>query len=140
MKDKFLSKYWRVADVNFNRAREGLRVIEDTARFIRNDEKLVGKIRRLRRQLRRLNRPGDSDLLRFRDVESDCGREFKEDGNYKNIGELVQANFRRVEEALRVLEEYSRLLFAGKRAQFKRLRFALYQLEKFFPARVSGKK
>jgi len=125
-------RYWRIIDVNFNRAREGLRVIEDTGRFVMNNEKLVKKIRQLRQQLGKLSSADYSGLLHFRDVESDWGREFSENGTYQNIAEIVRANFRRTEEALRVLEEYSRLLFAARRKQFKHLRFALYQLEKDF--------
>jgi thiamine-phosphate pyrophosphorylase len=43
---------------------------------------------------------------------------------------LVAANFRRVEEALRVLEEYGKVLSPRAAGGFKRIRFDMYTLEK----------
>jgi len=43
---------------------------------------------------------------------------------------VLAANFRRVEESLRVLEEYGKLVSPSAGAKFKKIRFAAYILEK----------
>ncbi len=45
------NKIYRVLDANINRAKEGLRTCEDTARFILNDETLAKKFKKLRHDI-----------------------------------------------------------------------------------------
>ncbi len=124
------SKIYRLIDANLNRAREGLRVIEDTARFILNDSKLYRRIRLLRHRLTEITRKNYPSLLKSRNSTADAGRVIHE-YRRKNVRDLMIANFRRVEEALRVLEEYSRLISVSAGAQFKNVRFRTYNFEKY---------
>lgn len=130
---------FRVIDVNINRSKEGLRVIEDIFRFVIKDDKLRKSVRKIRHEL-------DSVLLAkvvpraifYRDVSGDLGKRL--DGWEKprdNLEDIVYANFQRVKEALRVLEEFLKLVFPNKVAKIKAARFKVYKLErtlKFYEA------
>ena len=71
-------------------------------------------------------RPGE--LLAFRDAEGDVGRASPADP-HQSLGALVSANARRLQEALRVLEEFGRLL--GAEVESASLaRFDAYELER----------
>ena len=124
------AKVWRLLDANANRAREGLRTIEDTARFVLDKPEAARGIRALRHGLDELVRGHYKTLLMARDVAHDRGRSNAAQAYKGGVGALLAANFKRCEEALRVLEEYGRVLSprAVKRAQ--RLRFKVYQWEK----------
>lgn len=124
-------QFFRLFDANINRCREGLRVIEDTARFVLGKEGIYKKLRKLRHRVDKMSREIYSELLDGRDSLKDSGRKIRE---FKRAGlkALVTANFKRAEEALRVLEEYSRLIFPKKGPEFKKIRYSLYELEKNF--------
>lgn len=119
----------RLIDANVNRAREGLRVLEDTARFVWNDPALFNRLRRGRHRLDRVTRAAYPRLVNSRDSGGDLGRQMKEAARRTAEG-LVAANFRRVEEALRVLEEYGKVLSPHSAGVFKGLRFEMYIAEK----------
>jgi thiamine-phosphate pyrophosphorylase len=130
----------RLVDANANRAREGLRVAEDVARLLLNDEKAASELKRLRHRLTELCRsmaPDDS-LLAERDSQGDLGRPagFDSGEGPKDIRALVSRNMRRSEEACRVLEEVSCLVLDGLKGQFKELRYSLYDLEKALSERL----
>lgn len=122
----------RVLDANFNRTKEGLRVIEDIFRFVLEDDRLRKKIRNLRHAFdtivtkRLLN-----SIIESRDSGHDLGR--KNDlleQKRGDITELLYVNFQRVKESLRVLEEFFKLSFPRQVAGIKKMRYALYTLEK----------
>jgi thiamine-phosphate pyrophosphorylase len=122
-------KVWRLLDANANRAREGLRIIEDTGRFVLNRPDAARAFRKMRHDLDELVRRHYGKLLAARDVEHDPGRSNTAKPYRSGVAELLAANFKRVEEALRVLEEYGRVLspLAGRAAQT--LRFEVYRWE-----------
>jgi len=62
-------------------------------------------------------------------VKHDLGRLTHEKG-HRNLNSVVRANFRRSQEALRVLEEYARIISTDAAREFKKIRYALYQVEK----------
>ncbi len=119
----------RLLDANLNRAREGLRVLEDTARFVWNDSALFRKFRAERHGLDLVTRKFYPELLRSRDSRNDEGRVTAESGR-NSVKSVVAANFRRCEESLRVLEEYGKVFAKGAAKEFKRMRFGIYTLEK----------
>lgn len=119
----------RLLDANLNRAREGLRVLEDTARFRWNARSMFEALRRMRHGLDRTTRRHYPMLVSSRDAAGDAGRRLAESARRTPSG-LVAANFRRAEEALRVLEEYGKVLSPGSAGRFKSVRFELYQWEK----------
>ncbi|MEW6102632.1 MAG: thiamine phosphate synthase [bacterium] len=120
----------RIIDANLNRVREGLRVIEDIARFILEDREITEKIKKIRHRIASLSLP-PSLLLKERDIEGDIGTKI-EDYKKDNWKEILQANIKRTEEALRVLEE-----FLG--SDFRKIRYSVYAIEKaLFKPRIKG--
>lgn len=124
----------RKTDANLNRACEGLRVLEDAARFDLNREDLTAHCRRMRHELRSLFENRRLRLLDHRDSVSDVGvsvsQTARDDGRPNRLA-VIAANAKRVQEALRVLEEA--LKGEGLQAEAKKaeaLRFESYTLEK----------
>jgi thiamine-phosphate pyrophosphorylase len=66
-----------------------------------------------------------------RDVKKDLGRGNKEKSEKVRASsqELLKANLKRAQEALRSLEEFSKLIQHPASAQFKRLRYEAYKIE-----------
>lgn len=125
---------YRKTDANLNRACEGIRVLEDTVRFDLNREDLVRDCRALRHDLRSLFEPLQLSLLNSRDSTADVGVSVSctaEDDGRNGLPSVIAANSKRIQEALRVLEES--LKANGMYAEAKKveaLRFASYSLEK----------
>lgn len=122
-------KILRLLDANLNRAREGLRVVEDTARFVWNDAPQYRRIRTLRHGLHRVTQSSYKGLVSARESVKDVGRKISE-GSRSNLSAVVSANMRRAQEAVRVLEEYSKVLSPGAAPELKKIRYQLYQEEK----------
>lgn len=111
----------RIIDVNINRVREGLRVVEDIARFLLEDRRVTERIKGLRHRISSISPPLPY-LLKERDIDGDIGQQimdYKKD-NWKDI---LSSNIKRIEEGCRVLEE-----FLG--GEFKKIRYELYSIEK----------
>ena len=123
-------KYLRLFDANVNRCREGLRVLEDSARFVTNKPELYKKLRSLRHRVDKLTRDIYPEMLAVRDSLADSGRSMKESSTRSGFGAVLAANFRRVEESLRVLEEYGKIVCPDAAKEFKAIRYAAYTLEK----------
>jgi thiamine-phosphate pyrophosphorylase len=119
----------RLLDANLNRCREGLRVLEDSARFVWDDETLFQEFRELRHRADALTRRFYPRLIASRNSEEDRGRTIKETGK-RSVASVAYANFRRCEESLRVLEEYGKIFGAAQAKAFKDIRFRMYDLEK----------
>jgi thiamine-phosphate pyrophosphorylase len=131
---------YRIVDANFNRAREGLRVIEELARFILDDACLSGRLKHLRHRLRVIQQTfpgGVKEFLAARDAGTDVGLSCREEKELDRLSclELMLANFKRVQEALRVLEEYAKFVSTGR--EFKEMRFEIYELEKEMAGRLT---
>jgi thiamine-phosphate pyrophosphorylase len=129
----------RIIDANCNRIGEGLRFLEDIARFLLNDSVLSKQLKTMRHNLvKSLSRFGTA-LLSERDSEADVGARTGIRSR-QDLLSLVTANAKRVEEALRVMEELSKLpdLSTTLRSKdFEQARFNLYALEKELLARLS---
>jgi len=119
----------RLLDANLNRAREGLRVIEDIARFIWNDKKIFQACRRLRHDLHVITKDSYRELVWSRDSNKDMGRTVPEGGR-SSLTHVVAANIRRAEEATRVLEEFSKVFSPRAAKDLKAIRYQLYIIEK----------
>lgn len=126
---KVPARILRLLDANLNRCREGLRVLEDTARFAWDDEVLFQSFRKERHALDMITRKLYPELVSARNSAGDPGRAIPEKGRAR-FESVVAANLRRCEESLRVLEEYGKLFSAGAGGKFKRIRFKIYDLEK----------
>ena len=123
-------KIWRVLDANANRAREGLRVVEDTARFVLAKEDAAEALREFRHRLDAIVRHYYKSLLRSRDVENDVGRENRTTPHKSGIPAILSSNFKRSTEALRVMEEYSRVIAPRAVQGIQAIRFGVYKWEK----------
>jgi len=127
-------KIYRILDANLNRAREGIRVVEDVARLYLNNESLSKKFKSLRHRITKIAQESfqADKLLYFRDSEKDVGAKGmgKMEGKRKGLAGVVQANLRRAQEALRVLEEMGKLVKKDSAEKFKRVRFRIYTLER----------
>ena len=125
---------WKVVDANFNRAREGLRVCEDIVRFAARDSVLTKLLKAKRHDLARLltSLPvPECILLRAREANRDVGnRSFIRSRKKPTWSSMLSANFKRAEEALRVLEECSLVAAPKMRVRFQAMRFNIYELEK----------
>lgn len=119
----------RIIDANLNRCREGLRVVEDTLRFVLNDETLYKKVRKIRHDTDKILRNVYCELIIERDTFSDSGRKMPETSK-KELPDIVKANFKRAQESLRVLEEYSKTVFPKAAPEFKKQRYGVYNTEK----------
>jgi thiamine-phosphate pyrophosphorylase len=130
----------RILDANANRCAEGLRVVEEIARFSMQDASLTGSLKDVRHQVRRSVEALAQGALRHRDSVGDVGSESATASELAR-GSLVavaRANFARAEEALRVLEEFGKLIDAQGSRLFKSLRFALYAIERGFFAKTAA--
>ncbi len=121
----------QIIDANLNRTREGLRVVEEVARFILRDEKLTKEIKTQRHKLSTLFK--SKNLLNFRDTTKDLGKyknfDFN-DNSYRSLPETVQRNLSRAQEGCRVLEEFSKSFSKELPPKVKEIRFNIYELEK----------
>lgn len=125
---------YRILDANFNRLGEALRVIEEFYRFCQNDESMSIQLKTLRHDLvDMLQNVDKKKLLDARSVENDCfaNQNRPEELTRDNLGDMVNANFKRAQESSRVIEEYAKLLKNPLLSeQAKTIRFKLYSLEK----------
>lgn len=122
----------RIIDVNINRAREALRVIEDYARFVLDDADAAAAIKHCRHDLRGvIETVGADALLAARDIVNDVGRDVKTAGELQrdSAGDVVRAAFGRLSEAARGLGEYGKLASVDAAAAAETLRYRAYELE-----------
>lgn len=114
----------RMLDANLNRGREGLRVVEDWARFVRDDAALAAQIREIRSGVSALHTP---EMVAARDASADVGM-----GTPQRMAatttDMVIANAKRVTEALRVVEEGLKVV-GGDAAMAEGLRHRFYVVE-----------
>lgn len=123
----------RILDANFNRATEGLRVVEEYCRFVLDDPQLSRAYKELRHQLAAAlrNLPA-SELWHARDSAQDVGTAVQTPAEYSrhDLQDVVLANLKRAEQALRVLEEYGKVLSPQLGKAIEPLRYAAYQAAK----------
>ena len=127
------SEVIRIIDVNLNRASEGLRVLEELVRFVLNDASLTEKLKSVRHELVIGDLAFNRRLLNARRADTDVGADITLPGQGgKALAELAVSNSRRVQEALRVLEEIAKLDDRGlglSTDSLRRARFDLYTIE-----------
>jgi thiamine-phosphate pyrophosphorylase len=119
---------YRILDANLDRAREGLRVIEEWCRFGLNQGQLTAECKQLRQALARWH---TAEIWASRDTSSDpgTGLTHPQEEQRSDMTQVLRVNFCRVEEALRVLEEYGKLHTPQMAADCKQMRYRVYILE-----------
>jgi thiamine-phosphate pyrophosphorylase len=123
----------RILDANANRAREALRVIEDYCRFVLDDAFLSGQAKGLRHGLREaLSGLAPALLIEARDTERDVGTRLSTPSEQirESLTGVVAANLKRLQEALRSLEEYGKLQSSELGGAIEQLRYQSYSLER----------
>lgn len=127
----------RLIDANANRAREGLRVIEDVARFMVNDADLCTDCKAVRHDVTaavtQLTPGGPLELIASRDTPADVGTTVSTPGEVarENSASIVHAAAGRTAEALRALEESAKVLGQPHAARtLEQARYRVYDLHK----------
>lgn len=126
----------RLLDANGNRAAEGLRVLEDVARFLLDDAHLAEMAKSHRHAVRTAI---PASAIAARDTAGDVGTTITavDEMQRTRLVDLVRANAARVQEALRTCEEMLKL--AGQSASaaaIEAARYAVYRLETGLLARL----
>ena len=127
---------FRILDAAANRAGEGLRVVEDFARFGLNDAHLSRLLKECRHEMAStLAALPESSRLAARDTLGDVGTVIGTASEYQRGSTLdvARASFKRVQEALRTLEEFGKLIdsdSASLARRIEQLRYRLYTAEK----------
>ena len=118
----------RVIDANLNRLKEGIRVIEDMARYANNNKSLSSRLK----NLRHLAKIEDiQPLLKSRDAQNDVLRPtIESEMERSSIESIIIANYKRAQESSRVLEELYKVVDPSLSEKFKTIRYELYTLEK----------
>lgn len=126
---------YQILDANINRAREGLRVVEEIFRFVWKNSRLTRRCKAMRHALQAILADAPIECRRLeqaRDSAKDTGRAIHTAREFtrKSLEDVLCANLHRVGEALRVMEEFSKLFDVRTSKKFKDLRYDFYDLEK----------
>lgn len=124
---------YRIIDANINRAREGLRVCEEISRFILENRNLTARYKKIRHKLELIFKSylKNGSLLTERYSRKDLGKNIIEgELNRKCIADIFFANIQRTKEAMRVLEEFSKLKNQSVAVACKNIRYEIYEIEK----------
>jgi len=130
----------RIIDANINRISEGLRVLEDIARFIADDAEISRQLKTIRHQLNSSVEEIGPHIIETRDAVGDVGANFDVIHDHRNLSSIIRANAKRAQEGIRVLEELSKLpelkaLLSS--TLLKESRYKVYALEKILITRLS---
>jgi thiamine-phosphate pyrophosphorylase len=123
----------RILDASANRAREALRVLEDHARFVLSDAFLCSQWKLLRHDFgEALRLLPAAVLLEARDTLADVGTAISTEQEWQrpSVAAVVQANARRLQEALRSLEEYGKTVSVDFAQRIEQIRYRTYTLER----------
>jgi len=127
------SQVFRILDANLNRSREALRVIEEYLRFVRDDARSTRRIKELRHRIKQIaDALGPDKLLTARASQTDVGKDISSPSRQvkTDAKAIVTASCKRLQEALRNVEEYSNVVSGTASQVASELRFDAYQLEK----------
>jgi thiamine-phosphate pyrophosphorylase len=121
----------RILDANCNRAREALRVIEDYARFVLNDDTTCAGLKQLRHDLQEATATFTDTAILHRDTPGDVGTSTKVSSELSrdDVAHVVTAAGKRLGEALRTIEEYLKTVDPSNASQIESIRYRFYTLE-----------
>ena len=122
----------RIVDVNLNRARESFRVLDDYARFVLNDAFLTARFKQLRHRLAEAGAALPQHLLLgSRDTRADVGTGLTGGGEYArpSAARVAAINAKRLQESLRSLEEFGKVLSVPFAKAAEAIRYEAYSLE-----------
>jgi len=134
-----MKEIYRILDANFNRARESLRVAEDCGRFALNDPAITAMAKNMRSDLKELlDSMPTAEFITSRDTPGDIGTELTSPSEpvRKDLPDVATAACKRLTEALRTIEEYSKIVAPDKTLQIERIRYNGYTLERRLVGRL----
>ncbi len=114
--------YFRIIDANLNRATEGLRNVEEYTRFILNNKAISTQLKNLRHEITMFFEKDYNKLVNSRDTKNDIGINIQNITKNSNNQNVLRANIKRTQQALRVLNEYGSL--------DDYYRYKMYEIEK----------
>ncbi len=119
----------QLIDANLDRAKEGLRVVEDWCRFNLGREDIVIQLKNWRQQL---GAHHFESYKKSRSTATDQGLGLSHPAQLKRTKpiEIVSANCARIQEATRVLEEFTRLSNPELATTAANIRYGVYEIEK----------
>jgi len=123
----------RIIDANFNRAAEGLRVVEDHCRLALGDRHLTERCKQLRHDLTAaLAAIPREHLHSARDSQADVGTAITtpSEGSRQSLAHIAAANWQRIQQALRAIEEYAKLIAPDIAPQIEAIRYHSYTFAK----------
>ncbi|WP_456488930.1 thiamine-phosphate pyrophosphorylase [Caminibacter pacificus] len=116
----------RTIDANFNRFKEGIRVVEDILRY-----ELNSPLAKELKNLRHIKIPNYLEVIKQRDAQNDILKpSTKSEQTRKSLEDIIISNLKRAQESARVLEEVYKLDDIKTSEEFKNARYKLYTLEK----------
>jgi len=127
------SATFRILDAAANRAGEGLRVVEEYARFALDDRFLTAELKGLRHDLAAaLAELPAAWRLAARDTLADVGTTVTtpSETHRPDARAVAAASCQRLQQSLRTIEEYAKPLSAALAATCEQLRYRAYTLEK----------
>lgn len=124
----------RILDANLNRAREAARVAEDYARFVLDSAELSEQLKKVRHTLHDVASTIESEggkLLSARDTPGDVGTRISVEAEKirKTSTDVAAAALKRLEEALRTIEEFSKTAGTAVAERVEALRYEVYSIE-----------
>lgn len=131
----------RVIDANLNRSREALRVLDDYCRFVLGDRFLTETIKGIRHELAEIaNRLPPNLLLHARETLQDVGTSVSTEGEYHRTSpaQVALINWKRLQESLRSLEEFGKMLRPDIGRDLEALRYRTYTLERVLALRSTA--
>lgn len=132
----------RILDASGNRCREGLRVVEDFVRFGLDDPSISLQLKELRHQITTiLTYLRQETWVACRDTVHDVGTQTTTTSeSYRGTAiDVVRASLKRTEEALRSLEEYSKLIDPDLSRRLEQSRYRFYTIEKSIEANINSR-
>jgi thiamine-phosphate pyrophosphorylase len=123
----------RTLDAAANRAREGLRVIEDWVRFAWDDAHLTKCLKQIRHDLAAaLAGISWEQRLAARETQADVGTGITTPSEHCRLGgfDVLTANFLRMQEALRSLEEFGKIINPAFGVAIEQIRYRSYTIQR----------
>ena len=119
---------YRILDANLDRAREAVRTIEEWCRFGLEDVALCDRCKQIRQELAQWHR---EEFRRARNTPDDpaTGLSHANEVHRADVQAVLRANMGRLQEALRVLEEYGKVVDPSMGEAMKQMRYQVYTLE-----------
>ena len=119
----------RILDANFNRAREAARVLEDYCRFTLDDRYLTEQLKELRHAVAVASGCIPATLyLASRETVRDVGISVTASGEFERTSpaHVAVVNLKRLQESLRSLEEFGKVLGPELGREIEALRYRAY--------------